>query len=330
MSYFGPDATPLFGLPLADIWFVAVLAFLATFLFLDGFDFGVGVLYASRTDPERETMLAAIGPFWDGNEVWLVVFGGALFAAFPPVYAALFSRHYVLLFGVLFALALRGLAPELRGEFDDPRWRQGWDTAFIVGSAAAPFLLGAFAANWALGLSGFGVPAFAVGVAVVLLCVTEGAAFLALKSRGRLREEGRRLAVRGAISYLVWVVISLGYLYAFVPASRPTLTSSGGIVVVVLTALLALGTAGAALRAHDYVTLASAGSLSYLLVALVGLLLWPSVEPASGLSVEAAFVPPLMANLMTVAAVVLVPVIVFNLAVLYRVFGGPIEADAAY
>jgi len=330
MSYFGPDATPLFALPLAEVWFVATLAFLATFLFLDGFDFGIGILYAGRSDAERETLLAVIGPFWDGNEVWLVVFGGALFAAFPPVYAALFSRNYLLLFGVLFALGLRGIAPEFREQRDDDRWRRIWDASFVLGSAGAPFLLGAFAANWVLGRSGFGIPSFAVGLTVVLLCVTEGAVFLAMKADETLGADARRLAVRGALAYLVWVVITLAYLYAFVPATRATLSSIGAVAAVVLALILVAVTVFAARHGSDHVALAAAGGQSYVLVILIGLLLYPVVDPASGLTVSEAFVPPLVANLMTVAGIVLIPVIVFNLAVLYRVFAGPIRGGETY
>ncbi|MFB6135390.1 MAG: cytochrome d ubiquinol oxidase subunit II, partial [Halobacteriaceae archaeon] len=143
---------PLFGLPLADLWFGLLFFVFATFLFLDGFDFGVGALFATRDDEaEREQLLAAIGPFWDGNEVWLVVFGGAMFAAFPEVYANLFSRHYLLMFAILGALILRGLAPEMYEQRHDDAWRTWWGRAFVAGSVAAPFLLGLFAANWLLG-----------------------------------------------------------------------------------------------------------------------------------------------------------------------------------
>src|SRR6056297_1681683 len=143
---------PLFGLPLADLWFGLVFFIFAMFLFLDGFDFGVGALFATRADDdEREQLLAAIGPFWDGNEVWLVVFGGAMFAAFPAVYANLFSRHYLLMFAILGALILRGLAPEFYEQRHDEQWQRWWGRAFVVGSVTAPFFLGMFAANWLLG-----------------------------------------------------------------------------------------------------------------------------------------------------------------------------------
>jgi len=126
----------------------------ATFLFLDGFDFGVGALFATREDAdEREQLLSAIGPFWDGNEVWLVVFGGAMFAAFPAVYANLFSRHYLLMFAILGALIVRGLAPEMYEQRHDAAWQRWWGRAFVAGSPTAPFFLGMFTANWLLGVT---------------------------------------------------------------------------------------------------------------------------------------------------------------------------------
>ena len=146
---------PLFGLPLDRLWFGLVFAVLGTFLFLDGFDFGVGALFATRDDDrEREQLLAAIGPFWDGNEVWLVVFGGMLFAVFPEVYADLFSRHYLLMFAILGALILRGLAPEMYEQRHDETWQYRWGQAFVVGSIASPFFLGVFVGNWLFGVAG--------------------------------------------------------------------------------------------------------------------------------------------------------------------------------
>src|SRR6056297_2473506 len=159
-------AEPLFGLPLPELWFALLFGLLGTFLFLDGFDFGAGAIFATLdTDSERETVLSAIGPFWDGNEVWLVVFGGALFAAFPAVYAGLFSRHYLLMFGILAALIVRGLAPEMYEQRHDEAWQRWWGRAFVVGSVLAPFLLGAFVGNWLVGADrSFTLPAVVVGL----------------------------------------------------------------------------------------------------------------------------------------------------------------------
>jgi len=196
----------------------------ATFLFLDGFDFGVGALFATREDAdEREQLLSAIGPFWDGNEVWLVVFGGAMFAAFPAVYANLFSRHYLLMFAILGALIVRGLAPEMYEQRHDAAWQRWWGRAFVVGSLTAPFFLGMFTANWLLGATTIvTLPGLVVGLAVVALTVVDGVAFLRLKTRGDLREDLRTDGYRALAAYLVLVVVTLGYVYGRHPRSdRP-------------------------------------------------------------------------------------------------------------
>ena len=199
---------PLFGLPLADVWFGLLFFTFAMFLFLDGFDFGVGALFATRSDEhEREQLLAAIGPFWDGNEVWLVVFGGTMFAAFPAVYANLFSRHYLLMFAILGALIVRGLAPEMYEQREDDQWIRWWGRAFVVGSLTAPFFLGMFAANWLLGATALvTLPGIVVGLALVALTVVDGVAYLRLKTRGSLRDDLRSHGYQALGAYLALLV----------------------------------------------------------------------------------------------------------------------------
>jgi len=118
------------------VWFAIVSAMLAVYAVLDGFDFGVGVVHrlVARTDEERRTVLAAIGPVWDGNEVWLIAAGGVLFMSFPKVYATAFSGFYMALMMVLWLLILRGVAIEFRSHQDHPLWREFWDTVFSLAS----------------------------------------------------------------------------------------------------------------------------------------------------------------------------------------------------
>jgi cytochrome d ubiquinol oxidase subunit II len=130
-------------------WFVIVSGMLAVYTVLDGFDFGAGILHrlVARTDEERRTVLAAIGPVWDGNEVWLVAAGGVLFLAFPRVYAAAFSGFYLALMMVLWLLILRGVAIELRSRQENPLWREFWDTTFSLASALLAVVLGTALGN---------------------------------------------------------------------------------------------------------------------------------------------------------------------------------------
>ncbi|MFC4551922.1 MULTISPECIES: cytochrome d ubiquinol oxidase subunit II [Halorussus] len=319
-----------FGVDLADLWFGVVFAFLAVFLFLDGWDFGVGAIFATReSDHEREQCLAAIGPFWDGNEVWLVVFGGALFAAFPPAYAALFSRHYLLLFGVLGALVLRGLAPEFYEQREDATWKRWWGRAFVVGSVGAPFLLGVFAGNWLLGATGVPLASVVVGLAVVALNVAAGAAFLRLKTTGPLAEAMPRYGTRAAAAYLALVVVALGLL-ALRHGLLDALLAIPSLALVVTSVVLCACYVVALRDDRRYLALGAAGGTTGALVALVGVLLYPAVDPRTGLTVEQAIVGSPAVELLTVAAALLLPLVATYFAVVYSVFSGPIEVEEAY
>ncbi|KAB1192485.1 cytochrome D ubiquinol oxidase subunit II [Haloferax sp. MBLA0076] len=331
MTDYGPFATePLFGLPLQDLWFGLVFFILAMFLFLDGFDFGVGALFATRDDDdERETLFAAIGPFWDGNEVWLVVFGGALFAAFPAVYANLFSRHYLLMFAILGALIVRGLAPEMYEQRHDETWQTWWGRAFVVGSVSAPFFLGLFAAHWLLGIESLvSLPGVVVALAVVALTIVAGVGFLGLKTRGELQRDIASYGPKAITAYLALVVVALGYLVVM----RPDLGVLAPIpLALVVVTLLAAGGYVVALRREHY-TLAF-GAVPVLVFAFVGLvaaLLFPMIDPAAGLSVSDAIVSVLPLNIMTVATALLLPLVFAYFGILYSTFSGPIDAGESY
>ena len=136
------------------VWFAIVSGMLAVYAVLDGFDFGVGILhrFVARTDEERRTVLAAIGPVWDGNEVWLIAAGGVLFVAFPKVYATGFSGFYMALIIVLWLLILRGVSIEFRSHQENPLWREFWDTIFMVASALLAVVFGATLGNLVRGV----------------------------------------------------------------------------------------------------------------------------------------------------------------------------------
>lgn len=325
-------AGPLFGLPLADLWFALLFCLLGAFILLDGFDFGIGALFALRRDPdEREQLLAVVGPFWDGNEVWLVVFGGALFAAFPTVYAGVFSRYYLLLFCVLAFLILRGLAPEFREQRDDEVWQRWWGRSFVVGSVGAPFCLGVFVANWTLGLETIlTLPGLVVGLALVALCVADGVAFVRLKVRSNLRDAVRPYGVASVATYVALVVVALVYVLLALPSAAGRLSTPLGVACVALTVVAAAGYIVALRREHEYAAFTGVVGLVVGLVALVARLMYPYVDPAAGTTVEAAIVSPLPLNLMSVAAVLLLPLVTGYFVVLYQSFSGPIEGGEGY
>jgi cytochrome bd ubiquinol oxidase subunit II len=213
---------------LQTLWFCLIAGFWAGYLVLEGFDFGVGMLlpFVPRDERDRGVLLDAIGPVWDGNEVWLVVAGAATFAAFPAWYATLFSGFYLALVLILFFLIIRVVSFEWRSKSEDPRWRTTWLAANVGGSIAVPFLWGIALANLVHGVPLSSGGGFAgsfsdlfspytvfAGAVMTLLCALHGATFLGLRTEGELRERvgraARRLAVpaaAGAAAFLMWTV----------------------------------------------------------------------------------------------------------------------------
>src|SRR5512136_1555358 len=136
------------------LWFILITVLYTGFFFLEGFDFGVGLLlpFLGKDDTQRRTIINTIGPHWDGNEVWLITAGGATFAAFPNWYATLFSGFYLPLFLILIGLIVRGVAFEFRGKDDHPRWHSLWDWCLFAGSAIPALLWGVAFTNFVRGV----------------------------------------------------------------------------------------------------------------------------------------------------------------------------------
>jgi cytochrome bd ubiquinol oxidase subunit II len=213
---------------LDDFWFGLIAVLWAGYFVLEGFDFGVGMLlpFLPRDEGERSTMFESIGPVWDGNEVWLVVAGGATFAAFPAWYGTMFSGFYLALLLILVLLIVRVVSFEWRERNDDPRWRSVWQWANTVGSAGAAFVWGVALANLLHGvplnskhdfagdfLDLFSAYTVLAGISLVLLFALHGATYLTIRTRGGLSElaggAARRLCVPVAIvvaGFLVWTV----------------------------------------------------------------------------------------------------------------------------
>lgn len=208
-----------------ELWFGIVALMLVLYVVLDGFDLGAGALHlwVARTDAERRQLLAAIGPYWDGNEVWLLAAGGALFVAFPRVLAAGLSGFYVAIFLVLWCLLLRGIAIEFRSHVGDPLWRAFWDAVLALASTLLAVFLGAALGNLLRGLpldahGWFGLTLFTdwsarppvgildwytvlVGVFALVTLWLHGALFLDWRTDGAVQARSHRLA-----GVLAWVV----------------------------------------------------------------------------------------------------------------------------
>jgi cytochrome bd ubiquinol oxidase subunit II len=215
---------------LTTVWFALITILWAGYFLLEGFDFGVGILLPvlGRDDRERRLLINTIGPVWDGNEVWLLVAGGATFAAFPEWYATLFSGFYLPLFLILVALIIRGVAFEYRGKRDGEQWRKRWDISIFVGSLVPALLWGVAFGNIVRGVridehheyvGGFfhllNPYALLGGLTTLTLFTLHGAVFLALKTDGEMRQRANALAARLGIpvvviaaAFLVWTAIA--------------------------------------------------------------------------------------------------------------------------
>lgn len=210
---------------LQTLWFTLIAVLWTGYLFLEGFDLGVGMrmVFGRRSEKDRRVMLNTIGPVWDGNEVWLITAAGAMFAAFPHWYASLVSTLYVLVVCILLGLIFRAVGIEYRGKVDTPRWRRAWDVAIGGGSLVAAFGVGAMLATTTLGLpvnaNGDPVggafawarwPALLGGLAVVGFAWAHSATFLGLKADGPVRDRAAVFAARWAplclVPAAVWAV----------------------------------------------------------------------------------------------------------------------------
>ena len=316
---------------LPELWFGLLVLALGGYLLLDGFDFGIGVLFAEADDHDREYLLAAFGPVWKANEVWLVFFGTVLFAGFPAVYANLFSRHYVLAFLILGALILRGLGVKLREERDDEQWVQFWDRCFVAGSVAGPVLLGMFVGSWMLGTeTAFELGPIAVGLTVLTLTVVLGAAFFASKVDGELQAWAFQ---RGQLATLVYVglfVVTAGATYVLYPEFQSTLLSVPTLAIVLVTVVGALGYVWAVRAERARLMFVAGAAMAVALVALVAHMLYPAADPATNLAIRDAIVSPLPLNIASLVAAVFVPIIAVYFVFLYSVFRGPAQPSEGY
>jgi cytochrome d ubiquinol oxidase subunit II len=324
---------------LQAIWFVLISVLWVGYFVLEGFDFGVGMLMRTvgRTQAERRAVLHSIGPVWDGNEVWLIVAGGATFAAFPQWYATLFSGFYLALFLILVALILRNVAFEFWGKGDSERWRTRWEWAIIAGSFVPALLWGVAWANIV-----HGVPidrhgeytgtlftllkpyALLGGLATLTLFLAHGAIFLSLRTTGDVEQRARAVAARVApvaavivIAFLVWTLANQDGIEAF-----SAICAIGAAILVVAAAALV----GDPARAFG----ATCGAIVLFFVALFADLfphaMVSSTNPAYSLTLNEAASSHYTLSVMTVVAVVFVPFVLLYQGWTYWVFRQRVSA----
>ncbi|MBW1684563.1 MAG: cytochrome d ubiquinol oxidase subunit II, partial [Deltaproteobacteria bacterium] len=322
--------------------FLLIGILLAGYAILDGFDLGVGFWHLfARKDEERRIFLKTIGPVWDGNEVWLLTAGGALFAAFPPVYASVFSGFYLALVLLLLGLIFRVVSIEFRSQLEDPGWRSRWDLAFFLGSVLPSILFGVVLGNLVRGLplneSGDYIGGFfallnpyslLVGVTGLAMFATHGALYLVLKTEGGLQGRARAWASRAWIVYLPLFLLSATWsLVAYQEGSILLPLAASLIALLAIVGIEVFNKAGAGGRAF----LASAVSIAALFGA-VGSTIFPNLVRASNgaslsLSIFNASASQKSLTILLIIALLGMPVVVGYTIFIYRTFAGPVRAE---
>ena len=329
-------------LHLHTLWFVIIAIFWVGFFVLEGFDFGVGVLHTivGRTDTERRVAINTIGPWWDGNEVWLIVAGAGMFAAFPAWYATMFSALYLALLLVLAALMARGVAFEYMGKSENPRWRRTWTWCTTIGSLLVPLLLGVglgdllnglpidssheFTGNFFDLLTPYGLW---TGVTLLGLCLLHGATFLKLRTADELRERAR-----AAARALGWPAIAL--VVGFVIWTRsvaggpdvPDPVQVLAVIAVLFAARLArTDNDGWAFTASAVAVAATVGSI---FINLYPNVMVSSTNAAYNLTVSNSASGPYALKVMTIVAVIFFPLVLIYQGWSFHVFRGRVRAPA--
>ena len=328
---------------LNTIWFFILTVLLVGYAILDGFDLGVGILHLfSRKDEHRRVFMNAIGPHWDGNEVWLITFGGALFAAFPNAYATVFPAFYTPFMLLLCALIYRAAAMEFRSKRPSTLWRSIWDATFSLSSAVAALLFGVAIGNTLRGLAidGAGVYqgrfvdflnpfSLIVGLMTVAMFAMHGALFLRLKTDDELREPLRHWAVRATGLFTALYLIASVYALATIPHARSLIN------VLIFAPLSALAIV-AVFRAINRDKALQAFLLSSGIIALLCLMLAVAIFPNLVLSslgsefhldiYQAASSTKTLVIMLIIVLIALPPVLLYT-AWVYRIFFGKVKID---
>ncbi|MBP3040598.1 cytochrome d ubiquinol oxidase subunit II [Bacillaceae bacterium Marseille-Q3522] len=310
---------------LSELWFLLVAVLFVGFVFLEGFDFGVGMAtkFLAKNDFEKRILINTIGPFWDANEVWLITAGGAMFAAFPHWYATLFSGYYLPFVILLLALIARGVSFEFRGKVDKNNWRSIWDWSIFLGGLLPPLLLGVLFSGLIKGLpidnqmnlyptfsSIINLYTLTGGVAFVLLSYMHGLSFISLKTDGELRERAR-LAARKMYYVTAGVIVLFVIMTIF---STNAFTEKGALMIPLYAAAVAVYLILYYFlhKGKEGWSFASTGLVVMLVTASFFVYLFPnvmisSIDAANNLTVYNASSGAYSLKVMTIVAVSLLP-----------------------
>jgi cytochrome d ubiquinol oxidase subunit II len=330
---------------LQTLWFMLIAVLWIGFFFLEGFDFGVGMLlpFLGKKDAERRAIINTIGPVWDGNEVWLLTAGGATFAAFPNWYATMFSGFYLALFLLVIGLILRGISFEYRSKDANPTWRNRFDWMIAIGSFVAPFLLGTAFSNLARGvpidknmmytgnlftlLNPYGLIG---GVTMVSVFLLHGANFLTLKLDGELRDRAREVSRKLYIVAALAVILLSITTYVFTDIStkigiNPGIMPIASVVVLLVTIIFINrkmeGWAFISTGVHIILTQIAFFTLMFPRVMI------SSTNPAYSLTIYNASSSQYTLTVMSIIALIFVPIVLAYQGWTYYMFRKRIIAD---
>lgn len=335
------------GIDYQTWWFLVVGALFTGYAILDGFDLGAGAWHLFfKREESRRIALNAIGPVWDGNEVWLVIGGGALFAGFPEVYASLFSALYIPFILFLGFLIFRAVSIEFRGKEPMAWWRKLWDIAYCISSAALAMLLGVvlgnvlrginlgadreFQGHWLEFLNPYSL---GVGVTTLALFMVHGAIYLTMKTEGRLFEKVNRLLWRAIIAFaIIFVIISI-ISVSTIPHLTDKFLSTPWLLVVPLLAFLSIANVPRLVSNQRYLRafIFSALTISLLLI-LVAIELYPvlvlsTADPDLSLTIYNASSSTKALGIMLLMVVIGIPLVITYTIFVYRTFWGRVKLD---
>jgi cytochrome d ubiquinol oxidase subunit II len=331
---------------LAVIWFGLEGVLLAGYAVLDGFDLGVGILhpFIPRDDEERRIAINSIGPIWDGNEVWLITFGGALFAAFPIAYAAVFSGFYSAFMLLLFALIFRAVSLEFRSKRQSHLWRRFWDGGFALGSLVAALLFGVAVGNAMLGIpldsegnfigglrDQIGPYPLLVGVMSVAMFMLHGGLYLYLKTEGNFQARLRAWLWRAFGFFLVMYMFTTIYTLILVPHATSNFGHLPWAAIIVVLDVLAIANIPRCIywdRPRQAFLSSAAAIVAF--VALFGVALFPNMvtasnDPALSVTLYNAASSQKTLTIMLIIAAIGMPFVLAYTAVIYWTFRGKVR-----
>ena len=330
---------------LNTVWFILVGVLFIGYAMLDGFDLGVGALHLFvKKDEDRRMFLNAIGPVWDGNEVWLVTGGGALFAAFPMVYATVFSGFYLAFMALLAALIFRAVAIEFRSKETWPWWRRMWDVGFSVGSIISSLLIGVAMGNILQGIpldargdytGGFlqllNPYALLLGLTTLALFAMHGSIYLVMKTEGELQARVRGWVNRTIAVFLFFYILLNAATLIYAPHLLETLRSRPWLLAIfAINVLVVLNIPRENRRGNEFRAFLSSCASMVLLMALFGMTVYPNMvlsmpNPENSLTIYNAASTPKTHAIMLLIAVIGAPIVAAYTLSIYYIFRGKVK-----